>query len=72
MDFLRACRKPFFFISLRYEKLGSLVDQMFPPILHRDAMEEICSEYSAFNYWKMSFPDAVDGISLSDDENIGL
>jgi len=58
--------------SSSYEKLGNLVDQMFPPILHHDAMEEICSDYSSFNYWKINIPNSVDSISLSDDENIGL
>ena len=56
----------------RYKKLDSLVDQIFPPTIPQDPLDEISSDFSSFNYWKMPFPDVLDSISLSDDDNIGL
>ena len=58
--------------TFRYSKLDSLVDQIFPPTMPSDVVDELSIDYSAFNYWKTPFPDMVDTMSLSDDDNIGL
>ncbi|XP_065063283.1 phosphatidate phosphatase LPIN3-like [Rhopilema esculentum] len=58
--------------SSSYAKLDSLVDQIFPPTIDSVAIDEICSDFSTFNYWKTPFPDVGDNLSISDDENIGL